>query len=183
MKVRSVCAFVFGFLLLSARPDVSADSNHKTWKDTSDIGVLVLTLSSAAVPTAQGDWQGLEEAGWSLALAEGAALLGKSVISEERPNHRNDQSFPSGHTTLAFAAATTMYRRYGWECGVPAYAVATLTGYARVAAKEHHWWDVVAGAGLGIGAGWLMTRPFDKNGRLTPWMDDEGGGLTLNYTW
>jgi membrane-associated phospholipid phosphatase len=172
-----------GLFLLALGSTAFADGGHKTWKDTSSAGVVVLTLSALAVPTEQGDWQGLEDATFSLGLGEGIALAGKSLVQEERPNHEDDHSFPSGHATLAFAAATTMYRRYGWEFGAPAYAVAALTGYARFAAKEHHWWDVVAGAGFGVGAGWLMTQPLNKNVQLTPLALSKGAGLVLNVTW
>jgi membrane-associated phospholipid phosphatase len=184
VKVHFAWAFLSRFLLLlSIAPSAFAGGSHQTWRDVSDVGAAALIFSSLAIPTAKCDWQGLSEAAWSDGLGEGISLLGKSVIHEERPNHRDNHSFPSGHATLAFAAATTMYRRYGWEYGVPAYAIATLTGYARIAAKEHHWWDVVAGAGFGIGSGWLMTHPFDQNVRLTPWVGSDGAGLALNYTW
>lgn len=179
MKTR--LAFVASIFLLVASP-AAMGGQHQGWKKTSDIGVAVLLVSSLAVPAAQEDWQGFRQAAYSDALGEGVALLGKSLIHEERPNHMDDKSFPSGHATLAFAAATTMYRRYGWQQGFPAYAVAALTGVARVEAREHHWWDVAAGAAFGIGSGWVMTHPINDRVQITPWVGDKGGGIALSMT-
>lgn len=176
MKTRLSCVALM--LLLTVSPGALA-GQYQGWKTTSDIGVGVLLISSLAVPAAQDDWQGFRQAAYSNALAEGVALLGKSLIHEERPNHRDNHSFPSGHTTLAFAAATTMYRRYGWEVGFPAYAIATLTGVARVSSREHHWWDAAAGAAIGIGSGWLLTHPINDHVQIAPWVAEGGGGIAL----
>ncbi|TAM12969.1 MAG: phosphatase PAP2 family protein [Nevskiaceae bacterium] len=170
------------FLAMACTLPVQA-RDIQTWKDVSTAGVVVLMGASLGVPAAGEDWQGLLQAGLSDASAEGIALLGKAVVHEERPNHADDKSFPSGHSTVAFAAATTLYRRYGWQYGFPAYGVATLVGAARVLADEHHWWDVAAGAAFGIGAGWLFTRPIDGQVQLTPWIGYRSGGVILSAQW
>jgi membrane-associated phospholipid phosphatase len=175
---------VWGFVLLALLVvPVAQAGNHRTWKDISDVGVAGLVGASLGVPIAQRDWPGLGQAALSDGLGEGFALAGKALISEERPNHTDDNSFPSGHTTLAFAAATTLYRRYGWQYGFPAYAMAALTGVARVASREHHWWDAVAGAAFGTGAGWLMTRPLNDHVQMAPWIADRGGGVIVAVRW
>ena len=58
------------------------------------------------------------------------------------------RSFPSGHTTTAFALATTIanhYPDYKWY----SYGLATLVGISRIYEEAHWASDVVAGAGLG----------------------------------
>lgn len=76
----------------------------------------------------------------------------KSVTDMERPDGGH-ASFPSSHTSRAFAAATFMHYEYGhlspWY-SIGAYSVATLTGYMRMA-HNHHWMnDVLVGAGIGV---------------------------------
>lgn len=181
MKRRSVLGIVM--VAWAAVVPAAFAGNHGGWATASDVGAIGLLVTSLAVPTAQGDWTGLRQAVYTDALSEGFALAGKSLIREERPNHRDHRSFPSGHSALAFGAATTLYRRYGWQYGVPAYAVAFVTGYARVAAREHHWWDVVASAAFSTGAGWLITHPINEHVALTPWVGDRGGGLALAVQW
>ena len=76
-----------------------------------------------------------------------------------------------------------MYRRYGWDYAIPAYAVATLTGVARVAGDKHYWWDAVAGAAIGGASGWFFTEPFNDKVRLTPWADSKHVGILVGLTW
>jgi membrane-associated phospholipid phosphatase len=83
----------------------------------------------------------------------------KYTISEKRPNG-GSRSFPSGHTSLSFSAAEFMRKRYGWEYGVPAYAVASFVGYSRVESNQHHPRDVFAGAAIGILSSYIFTRPY-----------------------
>jgi len=78
--------------------------------------------------------------------------------------NRDDlKSFPSGHTALAFAAATS-YLVMAQRQGLPhrqrntalLYGGATLVGVLRVAAGKHFPTDVLGGAVLGAGIGWLV---------------------------
>ena len=69
-------------------------------------------------------------------------------------------SFPSGHTSLAFATATCL------AAALPRWAVLFFLGASAVAAERvlenaHYSSDVVAGAGLGVLCGWIaltLTR-------------------------
>lgn len=66
-------------------------------------------------------------------------------------------SFPSGHTSSAFATATVLNAEFGWKAGVPAYAMAAWVGASRMEGKRHFFSDVVAGATIGILAGRSVT--------------------------
>jgi membrane-associated phospholipid phosphatase len=68
-------------------------------------------------------------------------------------------SFPSGHTTEAFAVASVIAARSkGWEIPVIAYAAATLVGLDRINTRDHFASDVVAGAFLGTTVGRFIVR-------------------------
>jgi undecaprenyl-diphosphatase len=60
-------------------------------------------------------------------------------------------SFPSGHATAAFCAATLLGGG-GW------YAAAASVAATRVYVRLHHASDVVAGAALGLALGVAMKR-------------------------
>lgn len=78
----------------------------------------------------------------------------KNIVREPRPNDKNDRvSFPSGHTTTAFAFASVVGVDHGWGWGIPAYMLALAVGYSRMNDNKHYIHDVVAGATLGIGYG------------------------------
>ena len=81
----------------------------------------------------------------------------KLAVRRERPDESNRVSFPSGHSSNAFAAAAVVGRHYP-RLVVPAYGLATYIAVSRMAANKHHFSDIVAGAGFGYGVGRLVTR-------------------------
>ena len=89
----------------------------------------------------------------------------KWTVRKERPNGENNLSFPSGHTSVAFASAAFIQRTYGWKWGIPAYGLATYVGYTRILVKKHDKWDVLAGALIGTGIAYWFTRPSARRKR------------------
>ena len=99
----------------------------------------------------------------------GVAYVGKTalkaMIKEERPDHSDNKSFPSGHAAMAFAAARSIDKELRQESiwiPIAGYAAATAVGIERVASDRHHWYDVLAGAGVGVGAAELTWWASDK---------------------
>ncbi|WP_243751664.1 phosphatase PAP2 family protein [Niastella caeni] len=71
----------------------------------------------------------------------------------------NSPSFPSGHTSVAFASATSLYLAYPkWYVAVPAFTYAAAVGYSRMYLGVHYPSDVLAGAVIGAGSAWLMYK-------------------------
>lgn len=107
----------------------------------------------------------------NLLLAGGMTTTLKYIINRTRPftaypaeivqrdKSVGPYSFPSGHTTLAFASATNLSLTYKkWFITVPAYAYASLVGYSRMRLGVHYPSDVLAGALIGIGSGFLVWK-------------------------
>ncbi|MDR0915599.1 MAG: phosphatase PAP2 family protein [Oscillospiraceae bacterium] len=70
-----------------------------------------------------------------------------------------DFSFPSGHTSLAFAAAYGLAHAFGAKVGVPAFAVASVIAVSRVYVGVHFPSDVAAGVVVGLlcgAVGWVL---------------------------
>ncbi|MBI5587564.1 MAG: phosphatase PAP2 family protein [Deltaproteobacteria bacterium] len=65
-------------------------------------------------------------------------------------------SFPSGHTTVSFAMAMVLAKRYPGGRHI-FYLTAALVGASRVWLGSHYPSDVMAGALLGLGVGHLLT--------------------------
>ena len=111
--------------------------------------------------------------GSSVVVAFGAKTALKAIVKEERPDHSDNKSFPSGHASMAFAAARSIDKEFRDDCiwiPIAGYAAATAIGVERVANKHHHWYDVVAGAGVGFGAAeltwWLSDKMFGKGSHI-----------------
>ena len=107
----------------------------------------------------------------------GVAYVGKTalkaMIKEERPDHTDNKSFPSGHAAMAFAAARSIDKEFRKDCiwiPIAGYAAATAVGIQRVASDRHHWYDVLAGAAVGVGATeltwWLSDLCFGKGSHV-----------------
>jgi len=120
----------------------------------------------AAEPVATHNWSRFAvntAASVGVAFAVKTAL--KSTIKEERPDHTGNNSFPSGHATMAFAAARSIDKEFRQESiwiPIASYAAATAVGIERVARERHHWYDVAAGAAIGYGTAELTWWLSDK---------------------
>ena len=124
-----------------------------------DMLQFALPVTAAGLTLGHWDGEGALQFGESLGVTIGATYGLKYTIEERRPNG-GTQSFPSGHSSVAFASAEFMRKRYGWAYGVPAYAAASFVAYSRVEARDHYVHDVVAGAGIGILSSYLFTKPY-----------------------
>jgi membrane-associated phospholipid phosphatase len=79
-----------------------------------------------------------------------------------------NSSFPSGHTTVAFAAATVFAMEYKNKPLVPiiAYSAATLIGISRITENKHWATDVLTGAALGYLTGRLVVNNYHRYAKL-----------------
>ena len=77
-------------------------------------------------------------------------------------------SFPSGHTTAAFSAATVYAYEYKDEILIPvlAYTAASLVGISRITQNAHWTTDVIAGAALGYITGKQVVNNYHRYARL-----------------
>lgn len=164
---------LLGFLAASPAAAVSRDD----WDTASTVGEAGLVAAALGTPLLLGDHPGLWQAGGSILVGGGIAEGLKQVIHEQRPDGSGNDSFPSGHAAVSFAAAATLQRRYGWEVGLPAQLVALFVGTARVEADKHHWYDIAASAAIGEAAGFLITSPRNDRVRFFPFADSHGGGI------
>jgi membrane-associated phospholipid phosphatase len=73
--------------------------------------------------------------------------------------YESSASFPSGHTSVAFATATALSLKYrNWYVIAPAYIWAGSVGYSRMNLGVHYPSDVLAGAVIGAGSAYLTYK-------------------------
>jgi membrane-associated phospholipid phosphatase len=105
----------------------------------------------------------------------------KGSVRRSRPEG-GGFSFPSGHTTAAFASATVLQRHFGWKVGFPAYAAATYVAASRVQGQRHYLSDVAFGAALGVVAGRTVTVPGGHKLTLGPVATPLGAAAGMTWT-
>ena len=95
-----------------------------------------------------------------------------------------NSAFPSGHTTLAFAAARVYAMEYKNRPEIPviAYSVASLIGISRIIENRHWATDVFAGALLGYACGTQVVNNYHRYARLvrTGKLKKKKGDFSLN---
>lgn len=133
--------------------------------------------------------------GLSTIISSAIVIPLKHITKEQRPDSSGFNSFPSGHTATAFAAAEFMRQEYKdvspWY-GIAGYAAATATGILRMYNNKHWVGDVVAGAGIGIIstklAYWIypaikrkLFKDKPMSAMVTPFYQPGGGGIAMVY--
>lgn len=109
----------------------------------------------------------------AIGLANGISFGLKVAVERDRPfvtypndikkrSHAGPYSFPSGHTTAAFATATALsLSAKTWQVAVPAYTYAGFVAYSRMRLGMHYPTDLLGGMVIGIGSG-LLTWQIDR---------------------
>lgn len=181
--------FLFAFLPVSAQnADISmlrkihADSSivfDKTFKFISksvtpvSIGTPVSMVLAGFINKDEQLKRNGYKTGISLLLASSLSTSLKFAINRKRPyvtypdfihkkSNQGPQSFPSGHTTAAFATATSLSLSCPkWYVIVPAYIYAGSTAYSRMYLGVHYPSDVLGGIVIGVGSSLLVWK-LDK---------------------
>ncbi len=102
----------------------------------------------------------------------------------EGPSTNLYKSFPSGHTTIAFAIATVLASEYSNTVWVPvlSYTMASLSGISRIYDYEHWASDVFFGAALGYAIGKFVYKSSNWNLSVYPSINRDATSLSINYT-
>ena len=100
-----------------------------------------------------------------------------------KPPNDSFTSFPSGHTTVAFAAATVFameYRDTKWA-PILAYSVSSLIGLSRIMQNAHWASDVLVGAALGYLCGRQVVNNYHRYAKLQNAKKKNTLSFSINY--
>lgn len=170
---------LFLFIIIAALL-LPSGMNAQSKKDI-DLSTDILMFLPSAVggvnSLVKGDYKGIVQHLEAGAVTVAATYLLKYSVGKRRPDGSDNHSFPSNHAGIAFVGASFLQQRYGWKWGAPAYAVASYVGWGRIYSKKHDFWDVLAGAAIGVTSGVLFTSPYAKehNVSLLPFTMPDGG--------
>ncbi len=178
--------FVFSWSAFSV-PAARADSPARRASNfASDSGNILYLAAAVGLPLLSDGSNGRNHAlrvadsiGTSVILSEGL----KNLFHEKRPDSNAHDSFPSGHATAAFAAATAESSLHPKQAPYW-YLGATLISYSRVRLHRHYERDVAAGALIGYGTARLeMSAP--RGLILSPVIEPDSRryGLQVSSSW
>jgi membrane-associated phospholipid phosphatase len=151
--------------------------NHSPVSDIGEISLVgAVVLVGVLFPGT--DRNGIDEAwtiGETFAAASLTAIALKSGVKRSAPggpsgSHDHDHSFGSFHSTSAFAASELLERNSGPLVGLPAFGLAAITAFSRVAEGKRYPSDVLAGAAIGT----LSAGVFDS----LHWGNGTSGGIS-----
>lgn len=151
----------------AGEPQINISTPRERVRTTTDVFLVAMPVATLAGIIIERDWTGLKQAAFTTAATVGATYILKYSIKKNRPDLSDNHSFPSAHSSIMFANAAYIQRRYGWKLGIPAYTVATYVAWGRTYAKKHDVWDVLAGAAIGAGSAYIFTRPWAQKHDLT----------------
>ena len=147
-----------------------------------DVLAVAIPLTALGTTLYKNDQAGQYQLLQSYSAAMASTMLLKYTVREKRPDTTEHDSFPSGHTSSAFAGASFIHRRYGLQYALLPYLGALFTGYSRIHAHRHYTRDVIAGAAIGIAAGYWLVRPY-HNVNIMPEVDAGHVGVRVRYVW
>jgi undecaprenyl-diphosphatase len=137
------------------------------------VAVLIVSRKHVGNP-----WRLFLQSGFGSALAYGfSTIIGNlkfrmrpfdalelnPIINVEYP----EKSFPSDHASIAFALAFMVFL-YNKKYGTILLVIAFLIAIGRILAGVHYFYDIIAGALVGIISAYIFYR-FTKNRKIGSW--------------
>jgi len=140
--------------------------------------ILVLFVIFVSRKCIQNRWRLFMQSGFASVFAYGLSTIIGIIHFRMRPFDAfvldpiinvgyPEKSFPSDHASIAFALAFMVFL-YNKKYGIFLLVVASLIALGRVLAGVHYFFDIVAGAMVGI-TGALLFYYFTKHRRISSW--------------
>ena len=170
---------------LSMTAQTELSNARKGVKTSGDVLLVAMPLTTLTGVIIEKDWTGLKQAAFTTATTLGATYLLKYTVKKQRPDGSDNHSFPSAHTSILFANAGFVQRRYGWKFGAPAYVLATYVGWSRTFGKKHGLVGRCGRGGHRSGKARIFSHALSPRNticRLPPVSDGEHFGLSASFT-
>ena len=159
---RYLSALVLAAMMLALPQAAQASSLNK--KTEADIGRgISIALPVAAYTISylhHEDWTGMKELTAVTALTVGSAFLAREFIKKRSPDGSTDRSFPSMEAALSAPSSGYLWRRYGWQYGLPALVLSQGANLLLDNAGKHRIVDGLAVTAVAAILNWGITTEY-----------------------
>jgi membrane-associated phospholipid phosphatase len=160
-------------------------SQEKTIENLGTGIAIALPLVAGGITLWKHDRKGSAQLIVETALTVGTAYALKNIVRERRPDGSDYQSFPSDTTALAASGSSFLWKRYGWQYGLPAAAFTSFVSYSRTQAHQHRWYDTLASSAIAAGYSYALVTPFKRKYNIDTSLEaaPDGATVRLSYAW
>jgi membrane-associated phospholipid phosphatase len=146
---------------------------------------IALPLVAGGIAVYKKDKVGVAQLVVESAFTLGTVYALKNIVREQRPDGSDFHSFPSETTALSASGSSFLWRRYGWEYGLPAFAMTQFVSYSRIQAHQHRWYDTLASSGIAVGYSYILGTRFKERHNIDTSLEPapDGAMIRLSYQW
>lgn len=156
------------------------------YEDSGKAVALAMPAIAATVAISKKDYKGLAQLTVVTGLTYGTAYALKQIVKSCRPYAKIPSggcaggawdSFPSTTSALASAPSSFMWRRYGWEWGVPMFVISKYPSWSMQKAHKNKLWDGLATTAISFGWNQIFTTRYRK-----PWEVEQERGWSSDFS-
>jgi hypothetical protein len=168
--------------LSAARADIASKSTERTVGES-----IAYSLPVAAVTVSllhDDDWTGIEEYSFVGLSTLGTTAFIRHFIHEKSPDGQSHHAFPSLQAAVGSPAESYLWRRYGWQYGLPAFILEHSASFLLDRAGKHHFVDGLAVSAISAGFSWMAVTPYRRRIDFGSYTDGRGGvylGATMKF--
>jgi len=164
--------------------------SNRMWIDSGKAVAYSMPAVAAGVAVYKRDWQGLAELAVVTGLTYGTAYGLKHLVRDCRPfakpcTHDGGDwdSFPSTTSAISSAPSAFMWRRYGWEWGLPMFVISKYPGFAMDKAKQNKLLDGLAVTAISWGYNAIFTTRYHANRGFHTDLEGDAGGAYVRVAY
>ncbi|HEY7976690.1 MAG TPA: hypothetical protein VID67_00740 [Rhizomicrobium sp.] len=160
MQVRIFFAAIVAVFALGNAAEASS-LNKKTEADIGRGISIALPVAAYTISYMHHeDWTGMKELTAVTALTVGSAFLAREFIKKRSPDGSTDRSFPSMEAAFSAPSSGYLWRRYGWQYGLPALVLSQGANLLLDDAGKHRIVDGLAVTAVAAILNWGITTKY-----------------------
>lgn len=89
------------FCISTGAQEIEVTGSRKAVRTSGDVGAVLLPVAGLTAILINKDWQGLKQGALAGVTTLGVTYALKYIVKKDRPDHSDNHSFPSMHTSVS----------------------------------------------------------------------------------